>query len=172
MNSPLSNHQLESALGVGTKTITYSELRNYATIEELLPKIHDFKIILIRDRPSSGHWVNIIRTGQDNYVYFNSFGQSYNQDLYLVSSTIRKMLGSYDNYLNDLLKGKNVEYNKKKFQSNYSDVCGRWVVLNIIMITKMLFSLNDFIKFIETKKKELDYSSYDELVLKLTENIK
>ena len=36
----------------------------------------------------------------------------------------------------------------------------------------MLFSLNDFIKFIETKKKELDYSSYDKLVLKLTENIK
>ena len=82
------------------------------------------------------------------------------------------MLGSYDNYLNDLLKSKKVEYNKKKFQSNYSDVCGRWCVLNIIMITKMLFSLNDFIKFIETKKKELDYSSYDELVLKLTENIK
>ena len=171
MNQPLSNHQLESALGEGTKTITYSELRNYSFIEELLPNIHDFKIILIRNEPSSGHWVNIIRTGNEDYVYFNSFGQSYNQDLYLVPTIIRKMLGSYDNYLNDLLKGKNVQYNKKKFQSNYSDVCGRWVVLNIIMITKMLFSLNDFVKFIETKKKELGFSSYDELVLKLTENL-
>jgi len=172
MNTPLSNHQLESALGAGTKTITYSELRNYSFIEELLPNINDFKIILIRNEPNSGHWVNIIRTGKEDYVYFNSFGQSYNQDLYLVPTMIRKMLGSYDNYLNELLKGKNVQYNKKKFQSNYSDVCGRWVVLNIIMITKMLFSLNDFVKFIETKKKELGFSSYDELVLKLTENLK
>jgi hypothetical protein len=85
---------------------------------------------------------------------------------------IRKMLGSYDNYLNELLKDKKVEYNNKKFQSDYSDVCGRWCVLNIVMITKMLFSLKDFIKFIEKKKKELGFNSYDQLVLKLTENLK
>jgi hypothetical protein len=172
MNEPLSNFQLESALGQGTRTITYSDLRNYKTIEELLPEINSFKIILLRDKPKSGHWVNIIRTGEQEYVYFNSFGLSFNKDLYLISAMIRKMLGSYDNYLNELLKDKKVEYNNKKFQSDYSDVCGRWCVLNIVMITKMLFTLKDFIKFIETKKKELGFNSYDQLVLKLTENLK
>ena len=76
MNQPLSNHQLESALGSGTKTITYSELRNYSFIEELLPNVGDFKIILIRDQPSSGHWVVIVRKSEDLYYYFNSFGES------------------------------------------------------------------------------------------------
>ena len=82
------------------------------------------------------------------------------------------MLGSYDNFLNDLLKGKKVEYMNKKFQQNYSATCGRWCVLFIIMTTKLMYSMNEFIKFIRDKKKELGMKSYDDLVLKLTDTIK
>ena len=172
METPLSNFQLESALGKGTKTIVYADLRKYNTIEELLPKIGSFQIILLRDNPSSGHWVCIERKAEDLYYYFNSFGESYNQDLYLISSSIRKMLGSYDNYLNELLKGKKVEIMNKKFQQDYSAVCGRWCILFIIMTTKLMYSMKEFIKFIQDKKKELQLKSYDELVLKLTDTIK
>ena len=172
MDEPLSNFQLESALGRGTKTIVYADLRKYSTIEELLPKIGDFQIILLRDNPSSGHWVCIERKAEDLYYYFNSFGESYNQDLYLISSSIRKMLGSYDNYLNELLKGKKVEYMNKKLQQNMSAVCGRWTILFIIMTTKLFYTMKEFIKFIQDKKKELQLKSYDELVLKLTDTIK
>ena len=172
METPLSNFQLESALGKGTKTIVYADLRKYNTIEELLPKIGSFQIILLRDNPSSGHWVCIERKSEDLYYYFNSFGESYNQDLYLISSSIRKMLGSFDNYLNDLLKNKKVEIMNKKFQQDYSAVCGRWCVLFIIMTTKLMYSMKEFIKFIQEKKKELQLKNYDELVLKLTDTIK
>jgi len=171
MDEPLSNFQLESALGQGTKTIVYAQLRKYNTIEELLPNVGDFQIILIRDNPKSGHWVVIERKSQDLYYYFNSFGESYNQDLYLISSSIRKILGSYDNYLNDLLKGKKVEYMRKKLQQDYSAVCGRWTILFIIMTTKLMYSMKEFINFIREKKKELQMKSYDDLVLKLTETI-
>jgi len=171
MDEPLSNFQLQSALGDGTKTIVYADLHKYNTIEELLPEVGSFQIILLRDNPKSGHWVVIERKSQDLYYYFNSFGESYNQDLYLISSSIRKMLGSYDNYLNDLLKGKKVEYMNKKFQQNYSATCGRWCVLFIIMTTKLMYSMKEFINFIREKKKELQMKSYDDLVLKLTETI-
>jgi len=172
MNDPLSNFQLESALGNGTKTIVYADLRKYSTIEELLPNVGSFQIILLRDSKSQGHWVVIERKSPDLYYYFNSFGESYNQDLYLISSSIRKMLGSYDNFLNELLKGKKVEYMNKKLQQDYSAVCGRYVVLFIIMTTKLMFSMKEFIKFIQEKKKELQLKTYDELVLKLTDTIK
>ncbi len=172
MEEPLSNFQLQSALGDGTKTIVYAQLHKYKTIEELLPNVGDFQIILIRDNPKSGHWVVIERKSPELYYYFNSFGESYNQDLYLISSSIRKMLGSYDNYLNELLKGKKVEYMNKKLQQEHSAVCGRWCVLFIIMTTKLMYSMKEFINFIRDKKKELGLKTYDDLVLKLTETIK
>jgi hypothetical protein len=170
MDKPLSNSDIVSALGPGSEPITYSQLKSYSFIEELLPNIGSFKVILIRDQPSSGHWVVIVRHAEEGYYYFNSFGESYNQDLYLVPTMIRKMLGSYDNTLNELLKDKKVEYNKVKFQQDKSAVCGRWVVLFTIMTTKMLYSLKDFISFIKEKKK--GYKKYDDLVLHLTSNIR
>jgi len=59
----------------------------------------------------------------------------------------------------------------KKFQQNYSATCGRWCVLFIIMTTKLMYSMKEFINFIREKKKELQMKSYDDLVLKLTETI-
>lgn len=170
MDKPLSNKDIVSALGVGSEPITYSQLKSYSFIEELLPNVGDFKIILIRDQPSSGHWVVIVRKSEDLYYYFNSFGESYNQDLYLVPAMIRKMLGSYDNTLNELLRDKKVEYSKVKFQQNSSAVCGRWVVLFTVMTTQMLYSMKDFISFIKEKKK--GFKKYDDLVLNLTSNIR
>jgi hypothetical protein len=167
MNTPLSNFQLESILGKGSLPIVYSDLNHYSTIEELLPEKRCFKIILLNDSPNSGHWVAVTRNG-DLYNYFNSFGQSYNQDLYLVPCLIRKILGTYNNKLNELLKGKKVVYNAVKFQRNNSAVCGRYVVLFIVMNVQMLYSMKQFIDFLKKQKKERGYKNYDELILFLT----
>lgn len=168
MNKPLSNFQIESILGAGSLPITYSQLNNYNNIEELLPSNNSFKIILLRDSPNSGHWVCITKNN-DKYNYFNSFGDSFNQDLYLIPSTIRKILGSYNNKLNELLKNKDVEYNKIKFQRNSSAVCGRYVVLFIIINCFMGYSLKQFNDFLINTKKKHNASNYDELVLILTQ---
>lgn len=168
MNDALSNFQIETLLGAGSLPIVYKDLRKYATIEELLPTDNSFKIILLNDSQNSGHWVCLTRNG-DKYNYFNSYGESYNQDLYIIPSTIRKILGSYDNYLNDLLKEKKVVYNKVKFQHDKSAVCGRYVVLFIIMNTKMGYSLKQFIDYLKEQKKETG-KAYDELILFLTKS--
>jgi hypothetical protein len=172
MDKPLSNTDMVTALGSNGEPITYSQLKSYSFIEELLPNIGSFKVILIRDQPSSGHWVALVRHAENSYFYFNSYGESYNQDLYLVPAMVRKMLGNYDNTLKELLRDKKVAYNNVKFQQNSSAVCGRWVVLFVIMTTKMLYTMPEFIHFIKEKKKELDYKKYDELVLHLTSNIR
>jgi hypothetical protein len=168
MNDALSNFQIESLLGKGSIPIVYKELRKYSTIEDLLPNDGSFKIILLNDSPNSGHWVCITRN-KDTYNYFNSYGQSFNQDLYVIPATIRRILGSYDNYLNDLLKDKKVVYNKVKLQHDKSAVCGRYVVLFIIMNTKMGYSMNQFINYLKEHKKETG-EPYDKLILVLTQS--
>ena len=140
MDKPLSNTDITTALGSMGEPITYSQLKSYSFIEELLPSVGSFKVILIRDQPSSGHWVALVRHAENSYFYFNSYGESYN--------------------------------NNVKCQQNSSAACGRWVVLFIIMTTKMLYTMPDFISFIKEKKRELHYKKYDELVLHLTSNIR
>lgn len=164
----LSNFQLESILGEGSLPIMYQDLHKYNTIEELLPQDNSFKIILLNDKPYSGHWIALTRN-KDKYNYFNSYGISFNQDLYLIPSTIRKILGNYDNYLNDLLKDKNVVYNKLKMQNDKSEICGRYVALFIIMNTRMGYSMREFIDYLKEQKK-INNVSYDELIMILTQS--
>jgi len=164
----LSNFQLEAILGTGSLPIMYQDLHKYNTIEELLPEDNSFKIVLLNDRPYSGHWVCVTRNA-DKYNYFNSYGKSYNQDLYLIPSTIRKILGNYDNYLNDLLKDKNVVYNKLKLQNDKSEICGRYVALFIVMNTKLGYSMKEFLDYLKKHKKEQNVS-FDDLIMILTQS--
>ena len=46
IRKPLSDANLKTILGSETRIITYPDLANYRTIEELLPKVYDFVIIL------------------------------------------------------------------------------------------------------------------------------
>ena len=48
IRKPLSDSDLKRILGEDTRIITYPQLANYRTIEELLPKAYDFVIVLIR----------------------------------------------------------------------------------------------------------------------------
>ena len=61
IRKPLSDADLETILGSDVKIITYPQLANYKTIEELLPKQYDFVIILLLESPSSGHWCALLR---------------------------------------------------------------------------------------------------------------
>ena len=50
IRKPLSDSELKRILGEDTRIITYPQLANYRTIEELLPKQYDFVIILLLER--------------------------------------------------------------------------------------------------------------------------
>jgi hypothetical protein len=51
MNQPLSSVQLEKSLGISMDDIMkYSQLRDYTTIESLLPADGDYKILLLEEK--------------------------------------------------------------------------------------------------------------------------
>ena len=55
MNKPLSNEDIEQA--IGPCVVLYSDLEKYPTIQNLLPRNGDYVVILVREKKNSGHWV-------------------------------------------------------------------------------------------------------------------
>ena len=115
IRKPLSDANLKTILG-DCKIITYPQLANYRTIEELLPKAYDFVIILLLETPQSGHWTSLIRYGSQ-VEYFDSYGNPPDVDLSKwLSPSQRTKLKENTYYLSNLLQGRNYIYNKVKYQ--------------------------------------------------------
>jgi hypothetical protein len=161
---PLSNEKVQSALGVDTKIIKYSDLKDYETIKDLLPNVNDFVVILLEDDLNHGHWTALIHS-KDGYYYFNSYGEKYDDDLSIIPRCIRRILGQDRKEITRLLDGGNCQWNAHKFQANKSQCCGRYVVLACTMITKMLYTPKDFEQFLLDKSKEFKEPT-DNLVAK------
>jgi hypothetical protein len=162
--TPLSDGLVRQALGNNTRILKYSELKNYETIDDLLPNINDFFIVLLEEEMNSGHWTCMMRT-PTCYYYFNSYGQKYDVDISVIPMCIRKILGEDKREISRLLDGKTCEWNNTKLQGDKSQVCGRFCVLTITMICMLGYSPNDYINFLKKKKDELG-KSYDEIVAK------
>ena len=155
IKEPMSNEDLEKFTGVkGDDIMKYSQLKNYKTIEELLPKNGDFQIILIEDAVNSGHWVSVAREGK-TIEYFNSYGDKWDTDWKFIPRMVRLILGQGSNELTRLFKqaekdGWKVVYNKIKFQKEGTDIqtCGRWVVLRR-EYARMGYTLPEFQRQVE-----------------------
>jgi hypothetical protein len=159
---PLSDSKVREALGDDVKILKYSELKKYATIDELLPKINSFFICLLEEEFGRGHWVACMRLGEGLF-YFNSYGQKYDTDLSVVPRCIRKILGEEKKEFSRLFDGQKCEYNKTVLQGSKSQVCGRYCILAITMMAFMGYSPAEFIEFIQAKSKTMD-KSCDEVV--------
>lgn len=174
----ISDNDLIRYLGdeVNEKIIKYADLSNYKNINELLPKLNDYRIILIESEHNSGHWVCLLKYKiKDKPVieYFNSYGMKMGTDLNFISSVMNALLGQGKNDLDKLLDtAKNdieIIYNKKRFQSNNQKVntCGRWVLLRIIMMKYYGMDLYEYINFIEQLKNKYNMEA-DIVVASLT----
>ena len=87
IEQPMSNEDLEKYLTVKPEDIIkYSELSNYHTIQQLLPKEDDFKIILIEEKQNFGHFVSVQRQGKV-ITYFNSYGAKWDRGINIASKT-------------------------------------------------------------------------------------
>jgi len=159
---PLSDAKVKAALGTNTRILKYSELKNYETINELLPNINDFIILLLEEDINQGHWTCMMKL-KDGFYYFNSYGKKYDADISVIPMCVRKILGQDRKEVTRLLDGKNCSWNKTILQGDKSQVCGRWCVLCITMCCMMGYSPADFIEFIKDKSVELG-KSYDVLV--------
>ena len=140
--------------------IKYSELRNYNSLDELLPNpLFCYKVILLETNRNQGHWTCIIR--MNNIIEcFNSYGVSIDSEFKYIPDWIERMLGESTRYLTNLIKKNNtfkIINNTYEFQSKDDDVatCARWCILRI-ETAKIGYSLKDFVNMIHKEVIKTD----------------
>jgi len=143
--------------GVESKILKYSELANYATIDELLPKPRDFRIILVEDSYNKGHWCCILKYNK-TIEWFNPYGIRPDAQKNMLGKFRNRMLGQEEDYMTKLMKaskGYKVIYNKARLQKLKEGIntCGRWIILRIICMKDLMMDLKMFIKMIEDTKE-------------------
>ena len=164
MDKPLSNDELVRFLGVGLDSVLkYSQLADYATIDEVLPKdgaLH-FRIILLEERFNRGHWVVLLRMPSGALSYMNSYGERYDTDLCVVPRIVRRILGEDRREISRLLDGAECQWNHLKMQGARSETCGRYCVLYVSM-AQMGYTLPEWVEWMKAHKGE--FGSYDLMV--------
>jgi hypothetical protein len=165
ISKPMTDLDLEQYTGVKPEDIIkYSQLKNYASITDLLPKDKSFRIILIEDKYNSGHFVAILRYG-DTIEFWNSYAGKPDDDWKFINRMIRAILGENSNELTRLFKnaedlGFKTTHNTTRVQklSNNIQTCGRWCVLRIELM-KAGYNLPQFITFVKQYAKKLGKST-------------
>jgi hypothetical protein len=147
------------------KIITYSQLNDYDTIEDLLPKDKDYAFLLIEDSPNKGHWVCVSRYG-DTAEFFDSYGGQPDSQLKWNSKQKNAKLGQSQKKLTELFnkfKGR-VVYNPQKYQGGGSDVntCGRHCTFRILNM-KQGKDLDSYYEYMKSLKNHTG-KDYDDLV--------
>ncbi len=155
--TPLSDTKVRQALGDDVKILKYSELKNYESMNELLPKPNSFFICLLEEDFNSGHWTCCMKL-KEGFYYFNSYGERFDSDLSTIPMCIRKILGEDRREFSRLLDGAVCDWNKVKLQGERSQVCGRYCVLAITMMCFLNYSPAEFVNFVQDKAKTLGKS--------------
>lgn len=168
LETPMGNEDI-SAYFPNARYIKYSELKNYRSITDLLPKNGSFFFLLYEHKPNVGHWVLLTRY-ENKIEYFDSYGLEPCKPLSWNRPQTNAMLGQATPYLSALLKSSElpVVINRTQFQSkkNDSSTCGAWDVLRQLSIEKDGSSLAKFTEKIDTLKKKYGLSG-DEIVSNL-----
>lgn len=163
--TPLSDITIEKYLN-DPKIIEYSDLKNYKTIDKLLPNNKDYVIILFR-HGSGAHWVCLLKN--NNMIeHFCSYGSK--PDEYYHNWTTKKIndkLGQYEPYITKLLYNcpYDIIYSPIDYQSSRDDIatCGRHILNRLFHFINHNSNLNNYYDYMKRKKNEY-HKSYDDLV--------
>ena len=168
MNKMFSETDIRGIIG-NVKIIHFSELPKYKKIEQLLPKGRECCVIFYETEDKfTGHWTALCRN-QDEFTFFDSYGNSENSDYNYVPVPLREELNIQRDYLKELLKGKKLIQNHMDFQSwkDGINTCGRFVSM-FLYLWKKGYSLADFQKIMMENKKKYGYKSYDAMAVGFT----
>jgi hypothetical protein len=148
--------------------IKYSELANYNSIQQLLPRNKSWKIILIENKFNSGHWTLLLRD-KDTIEWYNSYGSFPSKELDFIHHLQNSFLNQDVKHLNILLTQAlpkfKIIYNKRQLQKLEQGVntCGKWVIFRIMMLEKYNLNLSQFLNLIDKLTKQYKLTS-NELV--------
>jgi len=145
------------------KIIDYEQLKNYNSIDELLPNDKDYIIILYEHEQNSGHWV-LVSKNNGKIEFFCSYGIAPDHQLKWVDYNTRKELGSDVPHLSYLFDSCPYEviYNEIPYQSEDQSIatCGKYCVVRVKTM-KQGIPLEKFQKFMKSSKpKNMSYDEY------------
>lgn len=149
------------------KIILYNQLKNYNNIDQILPHVKSYAIILYQHTPNSGHWVGIMKPNEKQIEYFDSYGKCVDFCLSWNSKEENEKLGIDQPYLTNLLKnsGKEIIYNNLCFQGKNSDIstCGRHACFRIQNMKNKNMNIYQYQKMMKDVKNKMN-KTFDELV--------
>lgn len=151
------------------KMVKFDQLVEYKTIEQLLRKQKDCVVIFYETESANvGHWTALCRLNEA-YIFFDSYGNSEQQDFSYIPMSLRNQLGIEKDYLKNLLKDKHVISNHIDFQKMRDgvDTCGRFVAM-FLYVFKRGYSLADFQKIMKKNLIRGGFKNYDEMAVALT----
>jgi hypothetical protein len=166
---PLTDSDIKSYLP-NVKIISHQDLKNYKTIDELLPRTFGLVIIIYEAKPNEGHWTLLTKyideeTNKPTIEYFDSYGNTIDTPLKWIQD---KSIDSTP-YLTKLLtNAKNkydIIYNSKDFQKENKNIatCGRHCISRASSILKHNQSLSNYIKMMNSINDMTGFN-YDNIV--------
>ena len=152
LRTPLSDDDVDKYFeGHKTEILKYSALENFNTIDELMPKPFDYKIILIETKQNQGHWVLLMKRN-DTIEYFNSYGVNADIQKNSLNKMMNRMLGQKEDFVTRLIRNSKKKYviNNIPFQNKNPEIatCGRWCIIRILTAEKTGMDLTDFTRYI------------------------
>lgn len=160
LNYSLSDEDLHNILP-NVRQISYADLKDYQTIEQLLPKQRDAVILFVERQANVGHWEAIVRLDND-IIFFDSYGERPDKALLWAPKQLRREMGQKFPLLSHLLNravdnGFVVKFNPFQYQSSDPSIstCGRWSILFIkYCLENTNASLPNFHNFIMSSCKK------------------
>ena len=155
VNKALSDEDIRTILGSNTKIIKYSELSKYRDLDDLLPNLLDYVIILYEDSPNQGHWIGLLKYN-NIFEFFDPYGMIPDKQLTWTSLKTRQSLNEDVPYLSNLLKHERYIYNRVKYQDedSYVMTCGAHVCHRIYRLINNNMNLEQYHDFMKNLKDE------------------
>jgi hypothetical protein len=124
----LSDEDIRRILGGRCKILKYGELSKFGELDDLLPDLLDYAIVLYEEKENSGHWVGLLKYN-NLFEFFDSYGLIPDKELSWVGLKTRRTLNEATPYLSIPLKKEHYVYNHVKYQDldNYVNTCGSHV---------------------------------------------
>ena len=156
----LSSDEILKYLNNKCNLVTYSEIVNYKTIEELIG-VYKKCVLLYHTSENYGHWCCLYE--HDGIIFFfDSYGFIPDDELKFLHKDLKSELNSNHRYLTELLYESNqpIQYNEYQLQSKKTGIntCGRWCLERLKYPE---ISVDDFYKIFKDASK---YINIDDLI--------
>ena len=174
MDYPLTGSDMLNNSAAPSKLVIYKDIHKYKTLNDLFGDV-DVIYLLYESQPYSGHWVTLFRVG-DRVELFDSYDNRPDQQFNFINDDFKSQRNMDVPYLTKVLldhaeNGGEVHYNHHKLQREGSNIatCGRHGLVRVMFRD---LPIDEDYQLMKQLKSKLNAGSYDEVVLKLTNDIK